>query len=57
MTIAGAAHFAPKHWYEFGLRRYASAPFYAQAVVLALLVLAIEYVAVTGAAPFLYTQF
>lgn len=57
MTIAAAAHFAPKHWYEFGLRRYASAPFYAQAVVLALLVLAIEYVAVTGAAPFLYTQF
>jgi len=32
-------------------------PFYAQAAMLALLVLAIEYIAVTGAAPFLYTKF
>ncbi len=57
LAIAALAHFAPKKWYEFSLERYAAAPFYAQAVVLALLVLAIEYVAVTGAAPFLYTQF
>lgn len=57
LIIATAAHFTPKKWYEFGLKRFEAAPFYAQAAVLAVLVVTIEYVAITGAAPFLYTQF
>ncbi len=51
------AHYLPKKYSEFCSLLYVRAPFYAQAAVLALLVLAIEYVAITGAAPFLYTKF
>ena len=57
LVIAAAAHFSPKQWYDFSLRQFVRVPFYAQAALLALLVLAIEYIAVTGAAPFLYTKF
>lgn len=57
LLIAAAAHYLPKRWAERCAALYARAPFYAQAAALALLVLAIEYVAITGAAPFLYTQF
>jgi hypothetical protein len=39
------------------MRQFIRAPFYAQAAAVALLVLAIEYVAMTGAAPFIYTKF
>jgi hypothetical protein len=57
LAIAAAAHFSPKKWYDFSVRQFVRVPFYAQAAMLALLVLAIEYIAVTGAAPFLYTKF
>jgi len=57
LLIAVAAHYVPRKWYDFSTDRFCAAPFYAQAAVLALLVMAIEYVAVTGAAPFLYTKF
>jgi D-alanyl-lipoteichoic acid acyltransferase DltB (MBOAT superfamily) len=57
LVIGALLHYFPKRWYEFSSERFSAAPFYAQAAVLALLVMAIEYVAVTGAAPFLYTQF
>jgi D-alanyl-lipoteichoic acid acyltransferase DltB (MBOAT superfamily) len=57
LGIAALGHYLPKGWYEFSLRSYARAPFYAQAALLAGLVGAIEFVAVTGAAPFLYTRF
>ncbi len=52
MAIAALAHFAPRKWHEWTVQRYSLAPFYAQAAVLVLLVIAIEYVAVTGAARF-----
>lgn len=57
MAVGIAAHFLPKKYAEWCSALYVRAPFYAQAAVLALVVLAIEYVAITGAAPFLYTQF
>jgi D-alanyl-lipoteichoic acid acyltransferase DltB (MBOAT superfamily) len=57
LAIAAAAHFSPKKWYDFSVQQFVRVPFYAQAAMLALLVLAIEYIAVTGAAPFLYTKF
>ena len=49
--------FVPKTIYEFSLRIYASSPAVLQAAALALLVLAIQYVATTGSAPFIYTKF
>lgn len=49
--------FVPKTIYEFSLRIYASSPAVLQAAALALLVLAIQYVAATGSAPFIYTKF
>ncbi len=36
---------------------YARAPFYAQAIALALLVIGLQYVAQTGATPFIYNKF
>lgn len=57
MAVGIVAHYLPKDWYKFSTERFAAAPFYAQGALLALLILAIEYVAVTGAAPFLYTKF
>jgi hypothetical protein len=57
LAIAAFAHFTPKKWYEFSQRQFVRAPFYAQATAVALLILAIEYIAQTGAAPFLYTKF
>lgn len=57
MTIGAVMHYIPKGWFE-GLRDlFARAPFFAQAGALALLVLAIRYIAATGAAPFIYTKF
>lgn len=57
LGVGMAAQFLPRRWYEFSRDRFAAAPFYAQAACLAGLAAAIEYVAATGAAPFLYTQF
>jgi len=57
LLIAAAAHYFPRQWNERCATLYSKAPFFAQAAILAALIVAIEYVAVTGAAPFLYTQF
>jgi D-alanyl-lipoteichoic acid acyltransferase DltB (MBOAT superfamily) len=56
-AIAVAGHYAPKAWLEWTEAQFSRAPFYAQAVALALLALGIKYVAATGSAPFVYTQF
>ena len=57
LAVAALGHFSPRAWYDFSLRQFIRAPFYAQAAAVALLVLAIQYVAMTGAAPFIYTKF
>ncbi len=57
LGVAALGHFSPRSWYDFSLRQFIRAPFYAQAAAVALLVLAIQYVAMTGAAPFIYTKF
>ncbi len=57
MAIAILAHYAPKPVYDAGLRLYTRAPFYVQAAALAALVIGLQYVAATGAAPFVYTRF
>jgi alginate O-acetyltransferase complex protein AlgI len=57
LAIGAFLHYLPKRWYAFTSERFSAAPFFAQAALLALLVMAIEFLAVTGAAPFLYTKF
>lgn len=57
LIIAVTMHYLPRKVYDLSTKTFVKAPFYAQATALVLLVLAIEYIAVTGAAPFLYTKF
>jgi alginate O-acetyltransferase complex protein AlgI len=57
LAIALAAHYLPKKWYDVSLNLYVRAPFFAQAAALAGLVIGLQYVAQTGAAPFIYTKF
>ncbi|HLG96786.1 MAG TPA: MBOAT family O-acyltransferase [Bryobacteraceae bacterium] len=57
LAIAIGAHFIPKRWYERGLQFFTAAPYYAQAAAMVLLVLAIQYVAGSGSAPFIYSRF
>jgi len=57
LAIAICAHYVPKKWYDRSLEFYCTSPYYAQAAVLALLALAIQYVHATGSAPFIYTRF
>jgi D-alanyl-lipoteichoic acid acyltransferase DltB (MBOAT superfamily) len=57
LSIAALFHYTPRNWYERLANFFAATPFYVQAAAMALLVLAIQYVAATGAAPFIYTRF
>ncbi len=57
LGIAVLAHFTPDRWYAFTARAFTASPSYVQAGVLAALVIAIQYVGATGAAPFIYTKF
>lgn len=57
LALAVAGHYAPKSWLEKPRDLFVQSPFFAQAVVLLLLAIAIQYVAATGAAPFIYTKF
>ncbi len=56
-ALALVGHYLPVKWYERVRDLYAAAPFYAQAAALILLALSLQYVAATGAAPFIYTRF
>ncbi|MBI2688169.1 MAG: MBOAT family protein [Acidobacteria bacterium] len=57
LGLAIAGHYAPKSWIDQPRDLFIRSPFYAQAAVLLLLAIAIQYVAATGAAPFIYTKF
>ena len=57
LAIGALAHYIPKKWYDFSLAMFVKAPFYAQAVGLALLAVGLQYVARTGATPFIYNRF
>ncbi len=57
LLIAVFAHFVPKHWYEQCVRGFTLAPAWAQAAALVIVATGIQYVAATGAAPFIYTRF
>lgn len=57
LAIGILAHYIPKKWYDFSLQIFVKAPFYAQAAALAMLVIGLQYVAQTGATPFIYNKF
>jgi hypothetical protein len=57
LGIAVAGHYLPKRWYDFSLNLYVRAPFFVQAALLAALVIGLQYVAQTGATPFIYNKF
>lgn len=57
LAIALIGHYLPARWWQFSLDRFASAPFYAQAAALFALILGLQYINATGAAPFIYTRF
>ncbi len=57
LAIGILAHYIPKTWYDFSLQLFVRAPFYAQAAALAMLVIGLQYVAQTGATPFIYNKF
>ena len=57
LILGIVAHYVPKKWYDWSMNVFARAPFYAQALALALLVIGLQYVAQTGATPFIYNKF
>lgn len=57
LSIAILGHYVKKEWFEFSQTSFERIPFYGQATALMLLAIAIQYVAATGAAPFIYTKF
>ena len=57
MAIGAIAHYLPKKWYDWSLNVYTRAPFYVQAAALIALAIGLNYVAQTGAAPFIYQKF
>lgn len=57
LVLGLLAHYIPKKWYEALQTVWIRAPFYAQAAALVALVIGLQYVATTGAAPFIYQKF
>jgi D-alanyl-lipoteichoic acid acyltransferase DltB (MBOAT superfamily) len=57
LGIALALHLSPKAWYRKLQQTYSTSPALVQAAAMVLLIVAIEYVGATGAAPFIYTKF
>ncbi len=57
LSIGILAHYCPKKWYDFSVSVYTRTPFFVQALLLALLVMGLQYVAQTGATPFIYNKF
>lgn len=57
LAIGIAGHYIPKAWYDSGMIAFARTPAVLQAAALALLVVAIQHLANSGAAPFIYSRF
>jgi alginate O-acetyltransferase complex protein AlgI len=57
LGIAAAGHFLPKSWYDGSMLLFTRAPAMVQTAALAVLTVAIRYVASSGAAPFIYSKF
>jgi D-alanyl-lipoteichoic acid acyltransferase DltB (MBOAT superfamily) len=57
MTIAILGHYLPEAWFKRVDNLFVRSPFFVQAAAMALLLLAIHYVAAKDVAPFIYTKF
>lgn len=57
LGVGAASHYVPKKWYDWSQALFVRAPFYAQAMLLLLLVLGLQNVVSSGATPFIYTKF
>ena len=57
LAIAILGHYIKKEWFDWTQTGFGRVPFYVQAMALMLLAIAIQYVAATGSAPFIYTKF
>jgi alginate O-acetyltransferase complex protein AlgI len=57
LVLAAAGHFLPKSWHDTGVIWFSRTPAVLQAASLAGLLIAIQRVAATGAAPFIYSKF
>lgn len=57
LLIGVLGHFIPKDWFERVRDAFAVTPFWVQAALLMLLMIGLQYIAATGAAPFIYTRF
>jgi len=57
LILGALAHYVPKKWYDVSVNLFVRAPFFAQAIALAALVIGLQYVAQTGATPFIYNKF
>jgi alginate O-acetyltransferase complex protein AlgI len=57
LGIAVAGHYLPKSWFEQIRETFVRSPFVVQAAAIMALIVAIQYIAATGAAPFIYTNF
>jgi D-alanyl-lipoteichoic acid acyltransferase DltB (MBOAT superfamily) len=57
MTLAVAGHFLPNRWFSGSIDLFGRAPFYAQAAAMLAVLIALQYLAGTGGAPFVYSRF
>jgi len=57
LSVAALAHVMPLKWFERGRDAFAASPFYVQAAALMILMISLQYLAATGAAPFIYARF
>jgi hypothetical protein len=57
LALAVAGHYLPSGWRSNSAAWFARIPFYAQAVAMLVVVIALRYLAGKGAAPFVYTRF
>ena len=57
LAIAVLLHYTPKDWYRQMEQSFSASPALVQAALIVSLVLAIQYLGATGAAPFIYTKF
>jgi alginate O-acetyltransferase complex protein AlgI len=57
LLLAALAHFIPKAWYDTSIICFSRTPALVQSAALAALVIAIQHVAATGAAPFIYSKY
>jgi alginate O-acetyltransferase complex protein AlgI len=57
LILGALAHYVPRKWYDVSVNLFVRAPFFAQALALAALVIGLQYVVQTGATPFIYNKF